>query len=542
MKKILFSLLLLQSFLFNFAFSKEASLEVRANILEGLVTKFEHCCIGTNEQLLDKAMCVDKSAIQKNGPVLTCASEARRLAKMLTLLNKEVTLHNNLLKKQSAGQCAVDNTGAYPINGSEVMSMMSTTKQIQSKITAGKKCEVQSGSECAGDMACNLTRSILSRPTILLKLLPDDYRPKVPKCLDAAQSDCMTEFIAGVLTDLWSNLEGIWELGKMAVKGTKSAIIGAWDWATGVEDKTSNAAHLASKQSESSIKLFLKDPIAFLKKVGLEIWNMLTAAVYDNFGCEQWKGVPHMSKCLKPMSNWGCSSCNQKINAVCGVAGILGGEVVMAYFTGGAANLAGKAGAKGLQSMGKISAILAKSLPKTTKALKTVTATAGVAAKTITIPFTRGIEVATKVLKSETSLKILEFAKKGAAPIKATAVAVGKSKPITLTVKIIKGVTSPVSAYVGLLDDSFKAGMMGAEKLVAKDGAKMLKYSEAMKAAEKIGDVDELVIPTSQAEGMSPDLLKSQLNENKILFEEVELPDGTIMEKFKIDSSCPIKR
>jgi hypothetical protein len=535
MKKILLLLLILQAFCTSFSYSNVASLEDRAKILSSLIKKFEKCCIGTKGEILEKGMCVDKASIQKNGPVMMCSAEASRLAKMLTDLNKELVVENKKAKTEYEKQCALNGGATDPIKGSEVMTMMNSTNKIQKKIEADNKCEKQTGSECAKDMACNLTRSILTGPTTLLKLIPEKSRPKVPKCLDASQGSCISEFIAGVLTDIWANLEGVWELGKMVVKGAGNALVSAWDWATGVEDKTSDAAHLASKQGESSIKLFLKDPLGFMKKIGTDIWNMITASIYDNYGCEKWSGLPHVSKCLKPMSNWGCSNCNQKMNAVCGVAGVLGGEIVVAYLTGGVVNIAGKVATKGAQATSKIGAILAKSLPKTTAAVKSV----AVVTKVITVPLAKGAELASKVLKSETSLKILALAKKGVAPIKAGTIYVAKSAPITITVKVAKTALSPVTGYVKLLDNGFRAGMKGAERLVTK-GSQIPKYTEAMTTAEKLGEVDNLVISTSKAE-TPPELFKMQLKENKIPFEEIKLKNGTVIEKFKIDSSCPLK-
>ena len=53
--------------------------------------------------------------------------------------------------------------------------------------------------------------------------------------------------------------------------------------------------------------------------------------------------------------------------------------------------------------------------------------------------------------------------------------------------------------------------------------------------------IDELIVPTSQTEGISSELIKGKLQENKIHFDEVKLPDGSTAVKFKMDSSCPLK-
>ena len=37
------------------------------------------------------------------------------------------------------------------------------------------------------------------------------------------------------------------------------------------------------------------------------------------------------------MQSWGCATCTKRAQAICGVGGYLGGEIVTAYLTGGAA-------------------------------------------------------------------------------------------------------------------------------------------------------------------------------------------------------------
>lgn len=535
MKILLIFILILSSFA-PLAQAKEMSLDQKAAQLEKLIKEFEGMCLGPQGEILEKTIVVDRSSVLNDGPVISCAEEAKRLAKMLEELEGKIELKKETTyveKKKGEEYCPVLPSQAFM--NSEGAKLLSNTKSITDKLAEGGQCKEQTGAECATDLACNIARTVVSRPALALKIFPEKYRPQVPKCIDNSQGDCVSEIVAGVLNDLWSNAEGVWELAKMAGRGAKNMVVGAWDWAFGIEDKTSDAALMASAQDEGMIDLFKKDPLGFIKQLGSDIWSMLTKSIYDNFGCEKWEGIPHASKCLQGMSNWGCASCNQKINAVCGVAGVLGGEVLVAYFTGGTITVAGKAGTKGVQALSKINEILVQAVPKIGSVEKGMALTAKVAV----LPVVKGAELAMKVLTSATSRKILDFAKKSVSPLSNAALKLAKTKPLEVTIKVVKGATSPVTSYLKLLDKSFEAGMKGADKLLNKT-PQMTKFSQAMQLNSKLDDTEELIVNTRQIDGISPEVVKAKLKEQNIPYEEVTLPDGTKAQKIKVNPSCSL--
>ncbi len=62
----------------------------------------------------------------------------------------------------------------------------------------------------------------------------------------------------------------------------------------------------------------------------------------ETFGCGKWEGRPHELKCLEASTSWDCADCNQRMNALCGITGSLGGEALFVMLTGGVAKWAGK--------------------------------------------------------------------------------------------------------------------------------------------------------------------------------------------------------
>lgn len=223
-------------------------------------------------------------------------------------------------------------------------------------------------SQCGKQLGCNLLRSFLNISTLgtygrLAPLLQKDTGAK-KSCLNARKSDCLTEVGAGILKNLWSNIEGLGYLAKAAASyawnGVKSfgrSLFGYKD-TRAVENKSSEAMHMASGESKLSIAQFRSNPGQFMVNLGNKIYTYLMKTVQQNFGCAKWSGAPHTSKCVKPLESWECSSCDQRINSICGVLGFAGGEIVTAFFTGGTINLLGKAGratkvAKAFSSLGK---------------------------------------------------------------------------------------------------------------------------------------------------------------------------------------------
>lgn len=511
------------------------SLEQKAKVLEKLLKQFESLCLDSKGEILEKTIIVDREAVMNDGQVLSCHEESIRLAKMINELQSESTNIEQTKTSLAGAECVEINGVKVPIGSQELM--LAKSAENLSKKMQQDQCQKQTSSDCTADITCNIVRATLAQPTKLLSFIPEKNRPQVPKCIEGKQGDCITEFFNGIIQDLWSNVTGVWDLAKLAAGAVKKTVIESWNMLSAVEDKTSNAALAASKQSDGALEKFKKDPMGFIKDVALEIWEMMNQAIKDNFGCEKWEAIPHFSKCVSPMSNWNCASCGQKMNAVCGVAGVLGGEVVAAWLTGGAVSLGAKAAGKGSAYMGKINEALIKAIPAVEKVEKGM---AKVAKTMVVLPITKTIDFARKIIQSQLSVKILDYAKKASQPSMNALLKLSRTKPMTLTVKVVKGAVSPVTSYMKLLDNSFDAGMLAADRAVNKLAQKMSKFSTVMKDNEKLGMVDDIVLNTKTVDGISPEVVGAKFKEKGISYEEVKFPDGSVGKRIKVDPSCPI--
>ncbi|NCN41457.1 hypothetical protein GW916_09455 [bacterium] len=201
------------------------------------------------------------------------------------------------------------------------------------------------------------------------------------------KTGCTQEFVRGVLLDLWHNVDGLMQLPGMAKKGVVAAGRGMkktagravraaggglrqakhsvdflWNDFWG-KDNSYTAELLLESHSDfiENSKALVPDFGAMGKKVS-DTAKALIAAIEEGigstFGCEAWDTQPFTGKCIRPMTP-NCATCNQRINAICGTLGYLGGEIAAAFLTGGASAVVG-AIAKGAIVAVKGSAAVAK--------------------------------------------------------------------------------------------------------------------------------------------------------------------------------------
>lgn len=504
--------------------SLQESLEKKIALFEVVTQQFESLCVGHNGEILEGTVVLDQESAISDGPVLSCHDEAIRLAKMLSELQGEVRQLEDAELYNSSKCTEKPNVSALPFEIEENKSLMRVSEineNFQEQI-----CKEQSGVKCIEDIGCNLTRTLIGPASKLLAVIPEKFRKNVPECISPNGTDCVTEFINGVIQDIWSNLTGLWSLAKMGASASKDFAVKSWKSLMGIEDKTSDAALAASTQEDSAIDKFKNDPVTFFKELGVGIWEMMGKSIKENFGCERWDGIPHFSNCVRPMSNWECSTCSQKMNAVCGVAGILGGEVVVAWLSGGVFAIAGKGVEKSAAMFGKVGVAIKNAVPAVEKL--------GV----VTIPFVKTFEYAQKVLNSSLCVKLSEYARKAAQSTVNAALKISQTKAVTITMKMVKGGVSPVTHYIQLLNSSFNAGMSATNKLFAKNSMKLQKVSEMMQTREHLGDVDNIILNTKDIDAISPDVVKIKLKEQGVPYDEVKLQDGTDGIKVKIDPKC----
>ncbi len=284
--------------------------------------------------------------------------------------------------------CSLDASSADRSSLRKVLNLIEDASEVASKAACleGERTPLLS-KRCGVELGCNLARSLVSSTSLsvlayLRPLLKTEDKP-ADSCLDFQKSNCLTEVGAGIVKNIWANIEGVGFLLKTAANYTWKGITSFTDNLFGsedsieVEDKSSDAMLLASSTSSSWLDDFKKDPQEFMVNLGSSIYDYLMKAIANNFACDEWSGVPHISKCKKYLESWECSSCDQRLNGVCGVLGFAGGEIVTALITGGTLNLLGKAGrATGVaKAFSDLGTTLGKSKVLTTAAkvgLKTV--------------------------------------------------------------------------------------------------------------------------------------------------------------------------
>jgi hypothetical protein len=273
--------------------------------------------------------------------------------------------------------------------------------------------------ECAGSVACNMLKTPMGE-AVGIDPIADvvKYLSKGTDfgkgCEKTPGNGCISTALWGIFKNLFSNIEGIWDLGKMIVGGAVDYVSDkatrAWKWAgdkifgtdslAEYDRQVAARADLISQQGDGFFAAFKKDFVgatgSLVSGLFTGIMDMIVEGTKDNFMCggnwytqdADWnnkdisaaeyhsaenKKIKSMgSRAMEDIMNFGgdvdaarhdkircdqpfiseCASCGQWMNMVCGVMGFLGGEVITAVLTGGAVNLVGK-GAKGAAMGGK---------------------------------------------------------------------------------------------------------------------------------------------------------------------------------------------
>ena len=294
---------------------------------------FEHLCVKDGEVF--KGTVVDHD---EQGGVyrLDCQAMARTLLSELDYARVQGASPNGCVVPPSG----IDDFGRY----------LKEFEKLQNKIA----CQNPQGLEaCVADVACNLFRSapVVGQLSGLITGIfvkgNDAGSRAVQGCFGNQNSSCITEFIVGMVKDLLSNVTAIFDLAGMVWDKTKEIAVAAWKkflglihGPGGVENKTTTAGLVASGQSDESIRQAKSDQQNWLRSLVSRLYDSIIDSILTDYACQKWSGPPHglNSKCLEPVTRetWACASCNAKLNAVCGVLGVVGGEVLLAFFTGAA--------------------------------------------------------------------------------------------------------------------------------------------------------------------------------------------------------------
>ncbi|MFL5784653.1 MAG: hypothetical protein ACJ76H_08600 [Bacteriovoracaceae bacterium] len=207
--------------------------------------------------------------------------------------------------------------------------------QAIANATAQVACRpVSTDSQCLPLYAC----AALSIANPLGNLIGgmDRLRGRNNSCLargSAAAPGCLQNVVKGIFDSLWGMLSLIWDIGKAGLRK-----IGEWTGLIQRQERSSSERLMAAQQmGPSFISRFIAHPVNTMEAMITAMFNGIKTAAMSSYGCEQWSGAPFISSCLRPMTNWNCASCQQKLQLMCGIAGFAIGEIGTALLTGGLA-------------------------------------------------------------------------------------------------------------------------------------------------------------------------------------------------------------
>lgn len=329
-------------------------------------------------------------------------------------------------------------------------------------------CEVKSkDNQCLGEFGCTMMSAVAPFAAFIGSKLESNKNACFSKGLSSAGS-CLANVMKGIFDSLWGLLTAVWDIGK-------AAVLSVADWMGIIEknEKQSSEKLLAAQQaSPGFIKQFASDPIKTIKTLTSSLYNGIRDAAFESYGCEQWSGKPFISRCLKPMSNWDCGSCQQKLQVMCGVAGYAIGEIPTAILTGGLV-AGGKAIAIGTMKAikagaeaGKLSTMAAsavRAIPKGAEGLE--------AANRAAMALAQGSKRVLTAAEKQ-ALKAWKAVEESAAS-KAIAEAAGKVSQ-SVAGDVTKMALKPAAIYMDALESGFKLGYSSVDNALAASSSSLV--------------------------------------------------------------------
>lgn len=327
-------------------------------------------------------------------------------------------------------------------------------------------CPVKSrDSQCMGQIACAAIS--VANPLAGLLAQASSLAGVKNQCANTGAA-CMQAVFKGIIDSLWSTISSIWDLAKAGVVKL-GQVLGL---VKRNEAATSERGLAAQQSAPSFISQFKRNPGATLRTLANNIFQGLKTAAMNSYGCEKWSGAPYISRCVTPMTNWDCASCQQKITVFCGIGGIAVGEIVTAFFTGGIAAGAKfiAAGAlravKGIQQGRRVTQASATALRSAQAIFRTIPKSAeGLAvASRATLRVTQG---AARVLTAaeKRALSAWEAIKtsRTSRALSTAATTVGNSSVVAGARIVLK----PVTAYLNAIDDAARVGFSTVDNALA---------------------------------------------------------------------------
>lgn len=525
-RKIIHFLLLISICLDSFAASIPDSWNDEINLYSEMVDSFYNICFD------EKGVFLRGTIIYEGDNQIDCNKQAEALDKHLKQIESlsRVNLSSNQSFQNSCKKLGNEKNPLASLIDFE--QSLSSSNQVS--------CEDgESDSECFESIACNammsfnlpsnLSVSLSNSETYLeysekaYKLLGLDIKESkslnfLQSCAEKQSSTCLLSLLRGVWDSIWGLIDVAWEILKYAGKKIKDGynyvVDSVGSWFSDVEDKTSDKMMLASQVDNQMLDKFLKDPLGVISEMAGVLYDSIVKGIREHYGCEKWSGIPFASECLKPMSNWDCATCGQKMNSICGVVGFAVGEIVTAFFSGGAAAVAKIGVTSSVKIAAKITTKVSKTLskiPKLDDAFKIVSKgsqkLAGGMGHLSDIAYKSWLKL--KDSFSYGKLKeALVVIKKGTSKMK-------KIVPYKIVVKTTKFALSPIIKYLKLMDKAFRRGfkqtsnaLEGSNK-VSRGVAPLSKSGETSLNNPKYIDEDALTLVSKSELKASDEKMKS---------------------------------
>lgn len=454
-------LILINFLLFTSAAMADQDFVRRLGKLEQTSLMFHKICFDKNGKFY-----ADKVYVLKDRQI-DCSGDLNLLQKSYAKLEKRLTKLEN---------------DCRPEMDENLNNISNITEVLKGKKVCPAKVEPEMS--CASDLLCNAFSSVLAVPLTgadaLLKVADSYYRPRgkdiykspvvadLKKCSRPGNS-CLTNLFKGIWDSLFTSVKGMWTLVSGAAKLGANAVKGAYNYTvdsigklfSNVEDKTTEKMMAAQKLPNSSLQKFKEDPLLFVKNMVKSLYNSVIKGIKTNYGCEKWSGAPHLSKCVSPMSNWECGTCNQKLNVICGVVGFGAGEIVTAFFTGGAvavgktvAMTSVKLGSKGVS---KLSPMMNK-FPKVTYQKSSTQLAKEAAIQAAKATYAKSLIAWQKFNAIKPVVDIKKASGKVASNIRSTGIVIGQNKSVQVISKASEYAAKPFTSYLGLMNQAFGRG------------------------------------------------------------------------------------
>ncbi|WP_127716577.1 hypothetical protein [Halobacteriovorax sp. HLS] len=457
--------------------------------------KFEKYCVDQNDEIRLDVFVKDE--------MYSCKTEFEYIQKEFEARESLMSQHPEIYEQY---QNCIKNKDA-----SKVSDFAESVEDIAEKVSCLAEEKKDFEKDCSKAWQCNKFRAVLD----VIEVLPGPIERPVERyiqsearqkglssdCLSDDKSNCMEDFVNALMDNLWSSATSILNLAKSGFK----SLFNMDKFFSDEADKQK----VKMNQTVEDVETFLDSPGKWISnfldklKSGVDKW------VRSSVFCQEWEynsdirergGVVDSSSgalrtCTKPLDNYDCIDCDDKINATCIALGGLTAELGVAFFTAGigtAANFAARAGAKSLAIVSaKVGTKIKAVAPSFSKGSKAKVAQTSRAAALMSKGISKSTEMA-KLMYSVSSAK----AKKFKARADALSLAVKNTKVVKVTALVIEkgNVPARISEKIG------EKGALLAAKVTSKVGKGtvkkeadlLLKASKKSKTSSKAKDfVDE---------------------------------------------------